>query len=190
MGNGIKAVAYKTLNFFESVGNLIKTGVRKVSEVVVNGVKKVVSFFKKIIEYSYNGIKIVGKLIYALGRQLIHTLTFKKGIPYLIDFYNELKSRNVSVKDEKNNEVNPNEFFNNLAEQMGENDQIKLLAQIAKTEKSEEQIINDFEENDEDELNYLQLEGLTEKDAVAKIGDGEISLDNISKADTNCEDEK
>ena len=188
MGNGIKAVAYKTLSFFESVGNLIKTGVKMVSEVVVNGVRKVVSFFKKIIEYSYNNIKIVGKLMYALGRQLIHTLTFKKGIPYLIDFYNELKSRNVSVKDEKNNEVNPNEFFNNLANQMGENDQIKIKAEIAKTEKSEEQTICDFTENDDEELNYL--EGLTEKDAVAKIGDREISLDNISNADTNCEDEK
>ena len=188
MGNAIKVVASKTMNFFASVGNFIKTGVKKVAEVVVNGVKKVVSFFKKIIEYSYNGIKIVGKLISAVGRQLIHTLTFKKGIPYLIEFYNELKSKNVSVKDENNKEVNPNEFFNKLAENMDENDQIKIKAEVEKTDKSQEQSICDFEENDDDELNYLNIVGLTEKDAVAKIGDGEVSLDNISNADTNCEE--
>lgn len=189
MGNGIKAVASKTMNFFTSVAKLIRTGVQRVAEVVVNGVRKVVSFFKKIIEYSYNGVKIVGKLISALGKQLIHTLTFKRGIPYLIDFYNELKSRNVDIKDDKNQEVNPNQFFNNLAENMGENDQIRIKVEVTKTNQSQEQSICDFEENDDEELKYLQIEGLTEKNSVAKIGDSEISLDNISNADTNYEEE-
>ena len=186
MGNAIKAAASKTLNFFKKIGSYIKTGVKKVAEVVVNGVKKVVNFFKKIIEYSYNGVKIVGKLLYALGRQLIHTLTFKKGIPHLIDFYNELISKNVKVKDEKNNDINPNQFFQNFAQNMGENDQIKVKAEVVHTDQSQDQSVEDFKNgDDEEELGYL---GLTEEEPIAKIGEKEISLDNISNADTVCED--
>ena len=74
MGNAIKAVANKTIDFFKKIGRIIKKAV----EVVVNGVKKIVNYFKKIIEYAYNGVKIVGKLIVAQGRKLINTLTFKK----------------------------------------------------------------------------------------------------------------
>ena len=187
MGNAIKTVASKTMNFFAKAASFVKTGVRNVAEVMVNGVKKVVSFFKKVIEYSYNGVKIAGKLLSYLGRQIIHTLTFKKGIPHLIEFYNELKSRNVNIKDEKGEDVNPDQFFNNFAEQMGENDQIKIKVDICKTEKSMEESICDFENNDEEELKYI--EGLNVKESYAKIGDKEISLDTISNADTACEEE-
>ena len=186
MGNAIKAAASKTLNFFKKIGSYIKTGVKKVAEVVVNGVKKVVNFFKKIIEYSYNGIKIVGKLFYALGRQLIHSLTFKKGIPYLIDFFNDLKSKNVKVKDENNNDLKPNQFFDNLAKNMSENDQLLVKAEVVHTEQSQDQSVADFKNKDDnEELSYL---GLTEKEPIGKIGDKEISLDNISNAETACED--
>ena len=185
MGNAIKAAASKTLNFFKKIGSYIKAGTKKVIEVFVNGVKKIVSFFKKIIEYTYNGVKIVGKLFYALGRQLIHTLTFKKGIPHLIDFYNELISKNVKVKDEKNNDINPNQFFQNFAQNMGENDQIRLYAEVIHTDKSQEQSVEDFKsEDDNKELSYL---GLKEEKPIAKIGENEISLDSISNADTVCE---
>jgi hypothetical protein len=187
MGNAIKTVASKTMNFFAKVAKLIKTGVQKIGEVIVNGVKKVVSYFKKIIEYSYNGVKIVGKLIAALGKQLVHTLTFKKGIPHLIDFYNELKSRNVKIKSETGEEVKPDQFFENLAQQMGENDQLRVKTEIIKTEQSQDQSVCDFEEDDEDDLSFIQ--GLNEKDSCAKIGDKEVSLDNISRDDTNCEEE-
>ena len=184
MGNVIKVAASKTLNFFKKIGSIIKTGVKKVAEVVVNGVKKVVSFFKKIIEYSYNGVKIVGKLFYALGRQLIHSLTFKKGIPYLIDFYNELISKNVKVKDENNNDLKPNQFFDNLAQQMGENDQIKVKAEIFHTDQSQEQSCDDFKNSDDSE----ELRYLSETGPIGKIEGNEISLDNISNADTAVED--
>ncbi len=185
MGNAIKAAASKTLNFFKKIGSYIKAGTKKVIEVFVNGVKKIVSFFKKIIEYTYNGVKIVGKLFYALGRQLIHTLTFKKGIPHLIDFFNELKSKNVKVKDENNNDLNHNQFFENLSQQMGENDQIRLYAEVIHTDKSQEQSVEDFKsEDDNKELSYL---GLKEEKPIAKIGENEISLDSISNADTVCE---
>ena len=177
MGNAIKAAASKTLNFFKKIGSYIKTGVKKVAEVVVNGVKKVVNFFKKIIEYSYNGVKIVGKLLYALGRQLIHTLTFKKGIPHLIDFYNELINKNVKVKDEKNNDINPNQFFQNFAQNMGENDKLLVNAEVVHTDQSQDKSVYEFTNgDDEEELSHL---GLKEKKPIAKIGEKEISLDNI-----------
>lgn len=186
MGTVIKAAANKTLNFFGKIGSLLKEGINKVAEVVVNGVKKVVSYFKKIIEYSYEGVKIVGKLLYALGKQLVHTLTFKKGIPYLIEYYNELKSKGVTLKDEHNTEINPNQFFNNFAEKMNDNDQIRIKAEIVPTDKSQEDSIADFkDEDDAEELKYL---GLTEEEGVAKIGENEINLDNISNADTVSED--
>ena len=186
MGNAIKAAASKTLNFFKKVGSIIKTGVNKVAEVFVNGVKKVVNFFKQIIEYSYNGIKIVGKLFYALGRQLIHSLTFKKGIPYLIDYFNDLISKNVKVKDENNNDLKPNQFFDNLAQNMSENDQIKIKGEVFHTEQSQDKSVYEFKNSDDnEELSYL---GLTAKEPIGKIGEKEISLDNISNAETACED--
>ena len=90
------------------------------------------------------------------------------------------------MKDEKNNDINPNQFFQNFAQNMGENDQIKVKAEVVHTDQSQEQSVDDFKNgDDEEELGYL---GLTEEEPIAKIGEKEISLDNISNADTVCED--
>ena len=185
MGNAMKKVADCTLNFFGKVKDLISKAFHKVSEVMINGVKKIVSFFKKIIEYSWNGVKIVGKLLYCAGKQLIHTLTGKSGIPYLIEFYNELVNKNVQVKDEKNNFIKPFEYFNNAKLKMEEGDQIKVKTEIIKnnSEYDRQKPIEDFADNDEEDLQDIL--GLEIKDGVAKVGDSDISIDSISNADTD-----
>ena len=174
MGNAIKAVANKTIDFFKKIGRIIKKAV----EVVVNGVKKIVNYFKKIIEYAYNGVKIVGKLIVAQGRKLINTLTFKKGIPYLINFFIELIKKKVNLIDENDNKIDPYDFFINFGKQMDENDQIKVKVEAPNIDKSQDDAVFDFGEKNSKDLNYFP--GLKEEEPIAKIGEKEISLDNIS----------
>lgn len=181
----MKKVANCALIFFGKVKDLVCTAFKKVGEVMVNGVKKVVNFFKKILEYSWNGVKIVGKLLYCAGKQLIHSLTGKPGIPYLIEFYNELINKNVQVKDENNKVIKPEEYFNNAKLKMEEGDQIKVKTEIIKnnSELDRQKTIEDFTDNDEEDLGDIL--GLEVKDGTAKIGNLDISIDSISNADTD-----
>lgn len=185
MGNAVKKCANVTLSFFSKVGHIVSDGIKKTSEIVVNGVKKVFSFFKKVIEYCWNGIKIVGKLFYCAGKQLIHTLTGKSGIPYLVEFYNELINKNVNVKDENNNNINPNNYFNDIQSKMEEGDQVKVKMEIVKKKgnQTEDDMFKDFAENDDEE----DILGLDIKESTAKIGNNDVSFDNISNADTCSE---
>lgn len=178
MGSAIKKAANATLGFFREVGNVIGNSTKKVIEVIVNGTKKVVNFFKKVITYCWNGIKIAGKLFYCAGKQIIHTLTGKKGIPYLIDFFNEIKKKNVSIKDENDNEINPNDYLRGIAEKMQEGDTIKLKSELMRKEtKSEEDSFRDFETKDDDPSEIL---GLNIGDSIAKVGEKEMRFENFS----------
>ena len=151
MGGAIKKAANATVGFFKKVGEKIVNATKKVVEVAVNGAKKVATFFKKVISYCWNGIKIVGKLFYYGGKQIVHTLTGKSGIPHLIEFFNELKKKNVSIKDENDNEINPEDYLSSVMQQMKEGDTIKIQHEIIKKEdKSEEESFRDFEEGDDD----------------------------------------
>ena len=182
MGNAIKRVANCTLNFFGKVKGLICDASKKIAEVVVNGVKKIVNYFKKILEYSWNGIKIVAKLLYYGGKELIHTLTSKLGIPYLIQYFIELINKKVIVKDENNNRMDPQAYFSIAAQKMKPNDIIKVKHEIIhiNNERDELKSIKDFEENDELE----DINGLQKKDSIAIIDDKEVNLDNISRINT------
>ena len=183
MGGAIKKAANATVGFFKKVGEKIINATKKVVEVVVNGVKKVASFFKKVISYCWNGIKIVGKLFYCAGKQIVHTLTGKSGIPYLIEFFNELKKKNVSIKDENNNEIKPEDYLSSVGQQMKEGDTLKLKHEIIKKEtKSEKESFKDFEEGDDDPNDIL---GLNITESTAKVEEKEIEFDNISNADTS-----
>ena len=183
MGNAIKRVANCTLNFFGKVKGLICDASKKIAEVVVNGVKKIVNYFKKILEYSWNGIKIVAKLLYYGGKELIHTLTSKLGIPYLIQYFIELINKKVIVKDENNNIIDPQIYFKLAAQKMNAGDQIKIKSEIIhiNNEKDEMKSIQDFEDHDELE----DINGLQKKDSIAIIDEKEVKLDNISRANTN-----
>ena len=151
MGSAIKKVANATVNFFRKVKNFICEGAKKVAEIVVNGVKTVINYFKKLLEYSWNGIKIFGKMIYYAGKQIIHSLCGKEGIPYLIEFYNSLQEKGISVRDENNNEINPKNFFDDIEKKMGQNDHLEIHNQIKqnKDEKDEQKSIHDFKEKDD-----------------------------------------
>ena len=184
MGNVAKKCANAALSFFGKVSNFVSNSARKVAEIVVNGVRKVVNFFKQVIEYSWEGIKIVGKLFYCLGRQIIHTMTGKEGIPHLIEFYNELINKNVIVKDENNNEINPQNYFQKASESMEEGDQIKIKTEIIKKNgRNQEEMFEDFTQNDDMD----DILGLNIKESTAHCNDGDISMDNISQAETNSE---
>ena len=186
MGNAIKKAANATVGFFRKVGEKIVNGTKKVLEVIVNGAKKVATFFKKVISYCRDGIKIVGKLFYYAGKQIVHTLTGKSGIPYLIEFFEELTKKNVSIKDENDNEVNPEDYLNNLKDQMQEGDTLKLKHEIIKKEiKSETESFREFEQEDDDPKDIL---GLKFNESIAKVGAREINLDNINNADVSLED--
>lgn len=151
MGSAIKKVANATVNFFRKVKNFICEGAKKVAEVVVNGVKTVINYFKKLLEYSWNGIKIFGKMIYYAGKQIIHSLCGKEGIPYLIEFYNSLQEKGISVRDENNNEINPKNLFDDIEKKMGPNDHLEIHNQIKQNEdeKDEQKSIHDFKEKDD-----------------------------------------
>ena len=183
MGNAIKKAANATIDFFKKAGEFIYNTSKKVIEVIVNGSKKVATFFKKIISYCRDGIKIVGKLFYCAGKQAIHTLTGKKGIPYLKEFFNDLKKKNIEIKDQNNKEIDTNNYLNHLENQMVEGDTLKLTGTITKKEtKNEEDSFRDFENEEEDPNSVL---GLNLQDSTAKIGDEEINLSNIKSVDTS-----
>lgn len=183
MGNAIKTAANATIDFFKKVGEFIYNSSKKVIEVVVNGSKKVATFFKKIISYCWDGIKIVGKLFYCAGKQAIHTLTGKKGIPYLKEFFNDLKKKNIEIKDHNNKEIDTNNYLTNLENQMVDGDTLKLTGIITKKEvKSEVDSFRDFIDEEEDPNQVL---GLNLQDSTAKIGDEEINLSNIKSVDTS-----
>lgn len=182
MGSAIKKAANATIGFFKKVGEKIVNATKKVIEVVVNGAKKVATYFKKVISYCWDGIKIVGKLFYFAGKQIIYTLTGKSGIPYLIEFFNELKKKNVSIKDENDKEVNPEDYLNSCAQQMEEGDTLKLKKEIIKKDiKSEEKSFKDFTE-EKDDLNDIL--GLNINDSLVNVEDREIKFEDISKPDT------
>lgn len=158
MGSGIKKVANAIVNFFRKVINFFCEGAKKVAEVVVNGVKTVINYFKKLLEYSWNGIKIFGKIIYYAGKQIIHSLCGKEGIPYLIEFYNSLQEKGISVRDENNNEINPKNFFDDIGKKMGKNHLVDIQTNIIPNEdkKDKEKSIHDFKEKDDfDDLKKL-----------------------------------
>lgn len=158
MGGAIKKAANATVGFFKKVGEKIVNATKKVVEVAVNGAKKVATFFKKVISYCWNGIKIVGKLFYCVGKQIVHTLTGKNGIPHLIGFFNELKKKNVSIKDENGNEINPEDYLSSIGQQMKDGDTLKLQHEIIKGEtKSEEESFRDFEGGDDDPKSIFGL---------------------------------
>ena len=83
---------------------------------IINGVKTVVNYSKKILEYCWNGIKIIGKLLYAGGQELNHILTNKLGIPYLIQYFRELKNKRVKILNENNFEIDPQNSLTILVE--------------------------------------------------------------------------
>ena len=158
MGSAIKKAANATIGFFKKVGEKIVNATKKVIEVVVNGAKKVATYFKKVISYCWDGIKIVGKLFYFAGKQIIYTLTGKSGIPYLIEFFNELKKKNVSIKDENDKEINPEDYLNSCAQQMKAGDTFKMTGEIIKGDtKSEEESFKDFTEEEDDPKAILGL---------------------------------
>ena len=164
MGNTIKKVVNATVGFFRKVGEKIVNGAKKVVEVIVNGVKKVATFSKRVISYIWKGIKILGKLFYYAGKQILHTLSGKKGIPHLIEFFNELKEKNVSIKDENNNDVKPEDYLNDLKEQMQEGDTLKIKTEIIRNEnKNETSSISDFGEEKDD---YKDILGLSVSDSI------------------------
>ena len=118
---------------------------------IINGVKTVVKYFKKILEYCWNGIKIIGKLLYAGGQELIHILTNKLGIPYLIQYFRELKNKGVKILNENNVEIDLQTSLTILASKMKQNDQIMIKEKIIRkvTQEDEEKSESDFKQNDE-----------------------------------------
>ena len=61
---------------------------------------------------------------------------------------------------------------------MDENDQIKVKVEAPNIDKSQDDAVFDFGEKNSKDLNYFP--GLKEEEPIAKIGEKEISLDNIS----------
>ena len=186
MGNILKNVVNSTLNFFSKIKDIIIRSSKKVYEVVINGVKRVVTYFKKIIEFCWKGIKIIAKLIYYKGKQLISILADKVGIPYIIRYLQELKNKNVSIRDERNNIIDPKEYLSNLGEQMEKYDQIKLKVEIVKNDNSvqQSQSVKDFEENDDDEISNANI---NEYAPIAKTENKEYSLDINEEADNHSD---
>ena len=181
MGSVIKSVAKTTLSFFKTVKDVICDAFTAVATVIINGVKTVVQYFKKILEYCWNGIKIIGKLLYAAGQELIHILTNKLGIPYLIQYFRELINKGVKILNENNVQIDPQNSLTILASKMRQNDQIMIKQKIIRndTQEDEEQSENDFKQNDE-------LDGIVQQtDSVAIVGNKEIKLDNLSRSNTN-----
>ena len=118
---------------------------------IINGVKTVVKYFKKILEYCWNRIKNIGKLLYAGGQELIHILTNKLGIPYLIKYFRELKNKGVKLLNENNVEIDLQTSLTILASKMKQNDQIMIKEKIIRkvTQEDEEKSESDFKQNDE-----------------------------------------
>lgn len=182
MGNAIKKVANCTLSFFRKVKNLICDASKKVVEVIVNGVKTVVSYFKKVLIYVWNKIKIAAKLLYYGGKQAIQILSNKEGIIYLIQYFNDLINKNVQVRDMNNNIIVPQIYFGNLFIQANQNDQIKVNAHIIsnRNEIEEVETTKDFIETDE----ISEIPGFKQNDCVACTKDREIKFDDISSTNT------
>ena len=183
MGNAIKCAVKSTLSFFRKVKEVICDVFSVVATVVIKGVKTVVKYFKKIIEYVWNGIKIVGKLLYVGGKKLMHFLSNKLGISYLIQFFVELKTKRVRILDEKTNkDIDPISALNHLQNQMKTNDQVKIGIQMIHNETivEEEKSTRDFKEKDD-----LEGIGLQQRDSVAVISEREsereINLNNLSR---------
>jgi len=183
MGNAIKKVANCTLSFFRKVKDLICDASKKVIEVIVNGVKTIVSYFKKVLVYVWNKIKIVAKLLYYGGKQAIQVLTNKEGIIYLIQYFNDLINKKVQVRDMNNNIIVPQFYFGNIFNQANQNDQIKVNAHIIsnRNEREEEETTRDFIEKDE----LSEIPGFKQNDSVACTKDREITFDDISSTNTN-----
>lgn len=183
MGNAIKKVANCTLSFFRKVKDLICDASKKVIEVIVNGVKTIVSYFKKVLVYIWNKIKIVAKLLYYGGKQAIQVLTNKEGIIYLIQYFNDLINKNVQVRDMNNNIIVPQFYFGNIFNQANQNDQIKVNAHIIsnRNEREEVETTRDFIEKDE----LSEIPGFKQNNSVACTNDREITFDDISSTNTN-----
>ena len=183
MGNAIKKVANCTLSFFRKVKNLICDASKKVIEVIVNGVKTVVSYFKKVLVYIWNKIKIFAKLLYYGGKQVIQILTNKEGIFNLIQYFNDLINKKVQVRDMNNNIIVPQYFFGNLFNLANQNDQIKVNAQIIsiRNEREEVETTKDFIETDE----ISEIPGFKQNNSVACTKDREIRFDDITSTNTN-----
>ena len=182
MGNAIKKVANCTLSFFRKVKNLICDASKKVVEVIVNGVKTVVSYFKKVLVYVWNKIKIFAKLLYYGGKQAIQILTNKEGIIYLIQYFNDLIHKKVQVRDDNNNIIVPQSYFVDLYNRAKPFDQIKVNAQIVpiRNEREEVDTTIDFIEKDE----ISEIPGLKQNNSVACTKDREITFDDISSTNT------
>lgn len=182
MGNAIEKIANCTLSFFRKVKNFICDISKRVAEVIINGVKTVVNYFKKVFVYAWNAIKIMVKLLYYKGKELIHSLTNKEGISNLIQFFNELIRKKVQVGDDNNNIIVPQIFFGNIFNNINSIDFVKVKAEIYRnqTEGEEEQTVKDFVEKDD--LNSIN--GFHQNDSVV-VTDREIKLDNISRTSTS-----
>ena len=183
MGGAIKKAANATLDFFRNAASFIFDSVKKVVELVVNGVKKIGTYIKKIISYCWNGVKILGKLLYSGGKKLIQILTGLPGISHIIEFFKNLMSKKVNIVDENNNNINPEDYFSNIKKEMKEGDTVKIKTEIINSfEKTEEQSFRDFAEKDDDDDDVKSILGLDIQDSIVKVGNKELKLNKIKRA--------
>ena len=76
----------------------------------------------------------------------------------MIEFFNETKKKNVSIKDDNDNEINPNDYLREIAEKMQDGDTMKLKCEvIRKDTNSEGDPFKDFETEDDDPNKILGL---------------------------------
>lgn len=176
MGNIIKRIANSVLSFFKKVGNIISEATKKICTAVVNGAKKVIEYFKKIYVYESKEkeMKVITKAFYYQGHQYIQTLTGKKGIPALIQFFKELSNKKVIIKDENNKEVDFVKQLNNIKREMADDDMIKVRYELSKKNKPNEidRDIDDFDVNEDSLEDILELK--TNENLGVPEGDQDI----------------
>ena len=177
MGNAIESIVETTKSFFIRVKEVICDAFNALATVIINGVKTVVSYFKKIIEYVWNGITIIGKLLYVGGKKIIHILSNKLGIPYLIQYFQDFKNKGIKVY-QNNTQIDPKAYLEKLKEQISPRSQVTIKLEIKDnpTQEDEEKSIRDFKEHDD-----LDSLGFKLSDSVAIVGNKEIKLDNLSR---------
>ena len=69
----------------------------------------------------------------------------------MIEFYNSLQEKGISVRDENNKEIEPKKFFDDIEKKMGKNDHVDIQTNIIpnEDEKDEQKSIHDFKEKDD-----------------------------------------